>query len=268
MMRRGCGQFLILFSAVLLAESPRFIPAPLYAPSSIVNAANPNGPPLAPNTIATLYGSDLAFTTRGLTNEEIRGNMLPSVLIGTGVRVSVNSIQAAIYYVSPNQINFLVPDIGPGQAEIRVSRDSLYGQAVRVPTGTFSPALFQMDPEFAIATRGSGTLVTRDAPARPSEVVIFYATGLGLTRPRFRNGEIPTVAATLDRIDEFRVWLSGRQVPPSSVLYAGVAPGFPGLYQINVRMPAEFERNPDVRIGFSQVLSPEGVRMHADSSNP
>jgi uncharacterized protein (TIGR03437 family) len=271
--RLGCGLFCALFSwaiftcAPALAESPRAIPAPLYTPSSIVNAANVNAPPLASNTIATLYGSDLAFLTRGLTAEEIRGGMLPSVLIGTGVRVSVNNIQAAIYYVSPAQINFLVPDIAPGQAEIRVSRDSLYGLAVRVPAGEFSPALFNMDPEFAIATRADGSLIIRDAPARPGEIIILYATGLGATRPRYRNGDVPSAAASLDRINDFRVLVSGRQLERANVLYAGVTPGFPGLYQINIRMPAEFDRNPDVRVGFAEVMSPAGVRLHADSGN-
>jgi uncharacterized protein (TIGR03437 family) len=125
----------VLTCASLQAESPRSIPAPLYTPSTIVNAANPNAPALAPNTIATLFGTDLAFASGALTTDQIRGGMLPSVLFGTGVRVWVAGIQAAIYYVSDKQINFLVPDLRPGQVEIRVSRDSLYGPAVRVPVG-------------------------------------------------------------------------------------------------------------------------------------
>lgn len=266
-MRLGCGFFCVICVAAW-AESPRSIPAPLYTPSSIVNGANVNAAPLAPNTIATLYGLDLAYITRGLTGDEIRGGMLPTVLIGTGVRVSVNNIQAAIYYVSPAQINFLVPDILPGQADIRVSRDSLYGLAVRVPASEFAPALFNMDPEFAIATRVDGSVITNDAPARPGDVVILYGTGLGATRPRFRNGEVPSSAAPLDRIEDFRVSISGRQIARADVLYAGVAPGFPGLYQINLRMPAEFDRNPEVRIGIGEVMSPTGVRLHADSGNP
>jgi len=193
--------------------------------------------------------------------------MLPSVLIGTGVRVSVNNIAAAIYYVSDKQINFLVPDLRPGQAEIRVSRDSLYGPAVRVPVGEFSPALFNMDPEFAIATRQDGSLVTRDAPARPGEVVILYATGLGLTRPRFRNGEVPSAAASLERMADFRVSLSGRLLERADIIYAGVGPGFAGFYQINLRMPAEFEANPEIRIGIGDVMSPPNVRLHANSGN-
>jgi uncharacterized protein (TIGR03437 family) len=227
-----------------------------------------NTPVLASNTIATLFGSDLAFTTRGVTGEEIRRGIMPTVLIGTGVRVTVNSIQAAIYYVSPTQINFLMPDVSPGEVEVRVSRDSTYGLAARVRTGEFSPALFQMDPEYAIATRADGSLITREAPARPNEVVVLYATGLGRTRPRFLNGEVPASAAVLDRLEAFRVLVGDTLLPAGRVLYAGVAPGFPGLYQINLRLPAELDRNSFIRIGFGELMSPEGVRLWADSGNP
>ena len=265
----GCG----LFSALLLCgcfvlQVRGQIPAPLYTPSSIVNSANPAAPALASNTIATIYGKDLAFGTASLTADQIRAATLPTVLIGAPVRVSVNNIQAAMYYVSPGQINFLVPDLRPGEAEIRVSREGLYGPAVRVPVSDVSPALFHMDPEFAIATDVDGRLITRDNPAAPRGIVVLYATGLGPTRPRFLNGEIPAAAARLERIADFRVTVSSRQVPSADILYAGIAPGFAGLYQINLRLPAEFDTNPEIRIGLGEVMSPGGVRLHGFGGNP
>jgi uncharacterized protein (TIGR03437 family) len=265
----GCGLFsALLLCGCLAAGLHGQIRAPLYTPSSITNSANPNAPPLASNTIATIYGMDLAFGTATLTADQIRAATLPTVLIGAGVRVSVNNIQAALYYVSPGQINFLVPELRPGMAEIRVSRDGVYGPAVRVAIGEISPALFNMDPEFAIATQVDGSLLTRDNPARSGDVVILYATGLGVTRPRFLNGEIPSAAARLERIGDFRVMIAGRQMPAADILYAGVAPGFAGLYQINLRLPAELEPDPEIRIGLGDVFSPTGVRLHAFSGNP
>jgi uncharacterized protein (TIGR03437 family) len=235
-----------------------------------VNAANAGAPPLASNTIATVYGKDLAFGTAGLTAEQIRSGMMPTVLIGAGVRVSVNNIQAALYYVSPVQVNFLMPDVRPGDAEIRVSRDGVYGPAMRVAVGESSPALFPMDPEFAVATRHDGTLFTRDNPARAADIVILYivilyATGLGPTRARYLNGEIPTSASPLEKLGDFRVTVSGRF---AQVLYAGVAPGFAGLYQINLRVPDDIDEDPEIRIRFGQILSPAGVRLHATAGNP
>jgi uncharacterized protein (TIGR03437 family) len=267
--RSGCGLFCALWAAALAcAQSNPGIPAPLYTSSSIVNAAHPDAPGLSANTIASLYGKDLSFTTAALTGDQVRAGVLPSVLIGAGVKVTVNGIAAALYYVSPGQINFLMPDIRPGQADVRVMRDGLYGQVARVAVGDYSPALFPMDPEFAIAARADASVITRDAPARPGEIVVLYATGLGLTRPRMLNGEVATRAATLDRMDRFTVSISGRILPAANVLYAGIAPGFAGLYQINLRMPADFDPDPVIRIGFGEILSPEGIRLHADPRNP
>jgi uncharacterized protein (TIGR03437 family) len=121
-----------------------------------------------------------------------------------------------------------------------------------------------MDPEFAIATRPDGSVITRDAPARGGEVIILYATGLGATDPRVPMGQIATQAAPIVRMSEFRVWLGAAELPRESVLYAGVTPGFAGLFQINVRLPGVIGRNPEVQVGFPDVRSPAGMRLWAE----
>lgn len=267
-MKKGCGSLLhrgaflclLLTAPVLLAEGPPRIPAPLYTNSSIGNNANPSAPALAPNTIATLYGRDLSFETRAIENDQIIGDMLPTALIGAGSRVTVNGLPAALYYVSPVQINFLVPNIGTGPAEIRVVRDSVYGPAARLEIADVSPALYNLDPEYVIAARPDGSIYTFESPARRGNVLVLYATGLGRTRPRFLSGEIPRTAAPLERQTDFQVLIDGQAV---KILYAGVAPGFAGLYQINVELGEGIRSNPEIRIGFEGRLSPAGVRLHA-----
>ena len=147
---------------------------------------------LAPNTIGTFYGRDLAFTTRSLGPDDLYNGTLPTTLLGSGVRLLINRTLAYIYFVSPGQVNFLVPStLTPGRAEIQLGVDGRYGEAVQVTLTEFSPALFQLDPETALATRVDGTVVSGDKPARPGDVVILYATGLGATRPRIPAGQIP-----------------------------------------------------------------------------
>jgi uncharacterized protein (TIGR03437 family) len=263
-----------LFAAIvscvtLLAESPPSIPAPLYTPSSVVNAASFKVGALAPNTIATLYGRDLAFTTRSLGADDLYNGTLPTTLLGSGVRLLINRTLAFIYFVSPNQVNFLVPStLTPGRAEIQLGVDGRYGEAVQVTLSEFSPALFQLDPETALATRVDGTVVSSDKPAGPGEVVILYATGLGATRPRLPAGQIPSGVAWLDKLADFQVVIGGQAVDRANVLYAGAAPGFAGLYQINLRLSSELGRNPELRIGFRDVLSPPDVRLPVDPGNP
>lgn len=239
---------------------------PVYVPSSLANAASPRAAGLAPNTLATLYGKNLAWATRSLQQGDLGSGKVPNVLSGTGVRVSVGGLAAPILYVSPGQVNFLVPaDLLPGPVDIRLSLDSRYGPAVRVDLRAAAPALFNADPEFIVAARSDGSIVSRSSPARPGEVVILYATGLGATRPPQITGELAKIPAILDRLRAFRVELGGVVLPPERVIYAGVAPGFAGLYQINLRLPETLEPNPTIRIGYeNEELSPPEIRIAAE----
>lgn len=253
----------------LFAEAPPRIPAPFYTPSSVVNSASLKGGSLAPNTIGTLFGKDLAFVTKSLSQEDIYSGILPTTLLGSGVRLLVNRTLAYIYYVSPTQINFLVPStLAPGRAEIQLGLDSRYGDPVQITLAEFSPALFQLDPETALAVRFDGSVISSQNPARPGDKVILYANGLGATRPRIPAGQIPTGAATLERINDFQITLDGNPVDRSDIFYAGAAPGFAGLYQINMRLPENAGRNPQIRIAIRDTISPEGVRLPIEPSNP
>lgn len=259
---------LIVWASVVSAEAPPRVPAPFYTPSSVVNAASFKTGPLAPNMIGTLYGRDLAFTTRALAQQDLYNGTLPTTLLGTGVRLLINRNLAFLYFVSPTQVNFLVPStLAPGPVEIQLSVDGRYGEAVRTELMEVSPALFMSDPETILATRVDGTVVTHEKPARSGEVIILYATGLGQTKPRVAAGQIPTAAAWVEKSAEFRVIAEGQPIDTSNVLYVGVAPGFAGLYQINLRLPDNIGRNPELRIGFGSTLSPTEMRLPAEAGN-
>src|SRR5207302_7358154 len=99
----------LVLGSVLRADTSANREAPSYSGSSIVNSADNQPGPLAPNAIATIYGTGLAFVTRAINAQDIRGGLLPTILPGTGVQVLVGGLLASIYFVSPTQINFLVP---------------------------------------------------------------------------------------------------------------------------------------------------------------
>lgn len=252
---------LLAFGAPLGAENGKR-EAPSYSAASIVNAATnlPGG--LAPNTIATLYGSNLSFVTRAVGVDDIRGGVLPLALPGAGVRVSVGDVAAHIYYVSPTQVNLLIPStLAPGPAELQLTLDGRAGPAVGIQLAAAAPALFQLSERWIVACRADGTVISEEAPARPGELVILYATGLGRTVPNPHSGEIPRQAAVLERLSEFQVWLDGAPLGPERIAYAGVAPGFAGLYQINLRLPDDVQRNPEVRLKLGDQMSPSGTAL-------
>jgi uncharacterized protein (TIGR03437 family) len=82
-------------------------------------------------------------------------------------------------------------------------------------------------------------LVSSQSPARDGEIVHLYATGLGPVDPPVSSG-----AAALDRLAKITTpWAFRWSVPspeeaPADVLFAGLAPGMVGLYQMDVRVPA------------------------------
>ena len=235
---------------------------PTYTADSIVNAADNQPGGLAPNAIGTIYGTGLSFTTRAISADDIKEGTLPTVLPGTGVRVSVGGILANIYYVSPGQINFLVPAmLTAGPSYVQVFLDARAGPQISVPMAPVSPALFQLDAHNAVAARLDGTVVTPDNPAHPGDIVILFANALGQTVPPAVYSMIAPAAAALKDMLDFQLVLDGTPVDPALVFYAGAAPGFAGLYQINCQLPASTGPNPEIRISAEGQLSKPGVML-------
>lgn len=235
---------------------------PIYSAASIVNAADNQSGTLAPNTIGTIYGQNLAYGTQSLSQNEVQGGVLPTVFPGTGAHVIIGSVLANLIYVSPTQINFLVPpNLIPGTVNLNVVVDSWAGPTVPIQLAAASPALFQLDAQNAIATEANGTLITPASPAAPGDIVILYATGLGYTAPPVVYSQIPQGAALVVQSASFTIQFNGVAVDPGAILYAGVAPGYAGLYQINLILPANVGGNPQISIGYPDAMSPAGVTL-------
>lgn len=251
---------LALFAAaVALAQSRE---APSYSAASIVNAASNEAGAVAPYSLITIYGRNLAFVTRAIGPDDLRGNSLPTVLPNTGVRVWLSGIPAAILFVSPTQINALVPaNLRPGLVELQVSLDNLVGPRVVLELVESAPGVFLAGSDTPIAARPDGRLATRDDPLRPGEWVTLYATGLGLTVPPPTGVQIANGAARLEKMPDFEILLNGEPIPLRRVGYAGLAPGFAGLYQINVQIPDEPPADPELRLGVRGRLSRPGLRI-------
>ncbi|MCC6537628.1 MAG: hypothetical protein IT162_08775 [Bryobacterales bacterium] len=256
-----------VFIARLLAgadeQSRRF--APTYAASTVVHAASQQSGTFAPNTIVTLYGRELAYVSRPVQDSDIRDGLLPTVLPGTGVRVLVEGQPAPLYYVSPTQVNLLLPaSLKPGLRRMQLALDGRAGPSIEIQVGAAAPGLFLAQPGWALAVRLDGSLVTYERPATPGDVLILFATGLGaVTGPLPRIGEVARQAAPLVAAAEFAVLLNGEPIAAEHVFYAGLAPGFAGLYQINLRVPPGTPANPEIRLraGTEVVMSADGVRL-------
>lgn len=237
--------------------------APSYTPSSIANAASNEIGALAPNTIAYIKGDGLSFLTRALQPQDVPvSGIMPTVLPGTGVRVSVGNIAAQIYYVSPKQINFLVPsNLRPGPFEVQVFADGVVGPRVPVRIAGAAPAFFEAPEGHALSARVDGSVVLPDQPAAPGDILITYATGLGETAPSQTYGQIARTAAWIRDPAAAQLTLGGREIVSDDILYMGVSPGFAGLYQINWKVPEWAVSGMELRLAVGEAKSKEGLRV-------
>jgi uncharacterized protein (TIGR03437 family) len=247
----------VLLAALVLVQSSGS--GPYYTADSIANsAANVTGL-YAPNTFVTIYGQNLAYTTRALAASDIAGGMLPTVLGTTGVRVLINNIPANIYYVSPTQVNLLIPtSLVPGPVMLQLVVDSLAGPAIPMMLQSAAPSLFQLDATTVLAVHLNGSTITASSPAQAGEVVVLFASGLGPTNPAAIPNQIPQQAASITPMSSFAMLINGAAVNPQQILYAGVVPTFAGLFQINVQLPNDTPSNPQIQIGYAGIMSPPG----------
>ena len=242
-----------------LVTSPAWGGAPSYSIAGIVNTGNSSPGPFAPNSIVTIYGTDLSRSTQALTLADIRGGRLPTELNYT--QVFVDNTPAPLLYVSPAQINLLIPaDQSIVPAKIKVVTNIGYGPEVVVDIAGAAPALF-LAGSYAIATHADNSLMSLDAPARAGEIIVLYLTGLGKTTLSLEAGEIPQNAAVIAQLSDLKVWLDGSALDPDRIKYAGVTPGSAGLYQINLALPDKIGEDPEIRVSIGAQTSPAGSKL-------
>lgn len=247
---------------LLGAEKPEPRVAPFYSAASVVNAADNQSGQLAPNTIGIIYGTNLAYGTAAISSGDIRNGLLPTVLGDDETQVFIGGIAANLYYVSPTQINFLVPpNMLALPVPLYVAVDSLRGPIIQMNLGPAAPGLFQLDATNAIATLPDGTVLTPSSPGKPGDVVTLWATGLGATNPMPRYGVLLMIAAPLVPGADLSILLDGTPVPSDVISYAGTAPGFAGLYQINFQLPMSTGSNPEIRVQAAGVMSAPQVYL-------
>jgi uncharacterized protein (TIGR03437 family) len=247
-----------LFRSCLWAQGSG-IPAPSFSPDSIVSSGNGSSASLTPNGLASIYGTNLAFLTQAVSLDNVSQGALPTTL--GGVRVLAGGILASLLYVSPTQVNFLMPaNLQPGDTTISLIRGSTATPASSITLLDAAPALFVVNSVIA-AEHADGSLISSDAPANAGEVIVVYCTGLGRTNPRQIDGAVPISAAPILLMGQLQVLLNGQAAPPEDVLYAGITPGYPGLYQINLRLPADLTDSPTLQVSLEDQLSQSSILL-------
>ncbi|HWP85865.1 MAG TPA: hypothetical protein VNN17_11780 [Terriglobia bacterium] len=204
--------------------------------------------PLAPGSIVSLFGT-------GFSSGTAAAGAIPLPRTLGNVRVRMGGQEAPLYFVGPTQINAQVPftaRVGE-QLSIVVSAQGRLTAPQNYLIAPGQPGVFQsggvaavLDAQFRAVNAGN--------PARIGETVQIFANGLGVVDQAVGTGEASPGFSTVQT--PVAVELGGVPVP---VVYQGLAPGFVGLYQVNVVLPPGVPTGPAV---------PLVIRQNGIVSNP
>ena len=220
----------------MLASTQTVVTPPGQVNTAFANAASLLPGALSPGEIFTIYGSGIG-PAMGLSGA-LDSGMMATTLGDT--QVLFGNTPAPLYYVESQQINAQVPYEVAGQtsAQVQVLYQGETVMNVQVSLVAASPALFTVDSGVGqvVAVNEDGSLNSTQNPARPSSVVVLYATGGGQTQPAGVTGQAAQAPYGMPQLP-VSLTIAG---VAADVIWAGSAPGFVGLLQINARIPGGF----------------------------
>jgi uncharacterized protein (TIGR03437 family) len=163
---------------------------------------------------------------------------LPTALANSCV--VVNGAAAPLIYVSSQQINAQLPNNAAGNAALAIITPGGESETYYFNVAGTAPSIFMTGtagPLTGIATVvrwNDGELVTPTNPIHPTDYLEIYLTGMGATAPVVNAGTPGPVNPLALVSTPPTVTLGGAALP---VLYAGMAPGEVGVYQVDVYVP-------------------------------
>ena len=258
--QNGCDTGPRVFASRTFTIATQPQPAPVLTPGSLANGATYIAGGLVPGSWAQVRGTGLSITTRiwaGLDFLHL-GSALPTNL--SGVQVMVNQAPAAVYYISPTQVNFQVPSGISGAASVQVIVNGMPSNTITASASASSPGLFPntvngVNYPAAVYAVNFGYVgpnnVAGYRTAGPGNVIELYATGLTTAT----GGIVPTA----QQINGVTVTIGTVTTP---AVYAGQTASV-GEYQINFVVPQEFATMPagnyPISISLNGFSSPTNI---------
>jgi uncharacterized protein (TIGR03437 family) len=198
------------------------------AVAAVTNAASYSTSAISPGALISLFGSGLAPATATTP-----GGPLPLSL--ADVAVAINGVPAPVLYVSAHQINAQVPyDIPPGPATVVVRVTGVLSPAFTITVQPAAPGIFTHAQGQAAVLNADGSVNTPANPAAVGTIVSLFFTGQGPVAQPVDDGAAPAVGTTVSATLPASATIGGVS---ADVRYAGLAPLYPGLAQMNLQIP-------------------------------
>ena len=232
---------------------------------------------VAPGSYISIYGTNLAnpAAIQGLTQYGDGATYVPFPMNLDGVSVSFdipgaydgtpadyNGAPGHIVFVASTagQINLQVPwELqGASSVQVKVNVDGLANSnVITLPLAQYAPTIFQASGIVAAVNATTGSIVTAANPAHTGDIVELYANGLGPVNNQPASGDpSPVVLPLATTKTQPTVTIGGQS---AIVSFSGLAPGNPGLYQINVTVPAVSAGNQTVALSIGGASAPTAV---------
>ena len=200
---------------------------------SVANAAGFQPGLPAPGGIAALFVDGIPAMPTAVASQ------LPLPTQLAGVKVLVDGLAAPIFavanvsYPATTQVNFQVPfELWTGTPEPHIVEVQYGGQSAFIVPQQAGPGIFLLpDGGGVIQHASNNTIATVQNPVQRGEILIIYASGLGYVSTPVPSGEAATGADPIGPNQCNQITTNA-----GTVLYAGLTPGFPGLYQVNVQV--------------------------------
>ena len=210
-------------------------------------ASNVLNQPLAPGSFTSIYGAHLSsglnqsttapFATQlGATQVLLGGRALP------------------LQFAVDGQVNAIVPyDVPPNTTQQLLVMN---GPAISVPEPVIiaaaQPAIFTQDSSgkglgsiVGVKPDGSFAVVDASHPVSAGDTALIYCAGLGPVNPPVAAGDAAPATSLSRTVNDVTVTIGGQDAP---VAFAGLSPGFVGLYQINATVPSGITPGNDVPV--------------------
>lgn len=179
---------------------------------------------VAAGGLVSLFGTALADASAQASRLPLPTSLFEASLL-------VNERPAPLLFVSETQINFQLPFDAVGTVSLRLHNAGRDGSTFNATVQQVAPAIFAG----AVVHNNTFLPVTSASPASRGEVLAVLATGLGPVQPPVQAGQPAPLSPLSTTTLPVTAMLGGS---PAPVLFSGLAPGFAGLYQVNVMVPS------------------------------
>ena len=251
----------VIFSGGLQVRET--VPKPLLSANDVVSAASFLRRPVSPGEIVAIFGEHLGpavDTAAGANALTGRPNTMAA-----DVAVTMNGIPAPLFFVSSRQINAQAPFeiAGGANAGVVVRYKQIASDVATIPLADVNPGIFTFpfSNSGIVVNQPSGTVNSAVNPAPRGSTVTIFGTGQGAVTPALETGELAGGTGSLSGASgQTAVMIGG---VAAAVSFSGMAPGFAGLWQINVAVPPESPPGPAVPISVTidGVSSQPGVTL-------